>query len=788
MKKYFILFVTALFAFNACNEFDDTQIQEKLANLEARIEALEALQAQVNDLSTLVTALQNKDYVTGITPIMENGVQVGYSIMFTQSNAIEIRHGKDGKDGNNGKDGAAGSVVSMKKDADGVFYWTIDGQFTNPKMRVDAIKPEFKIDEEGYLCVSYDGKQTWERLGKTSATVEVDYELTYDEDYVYIKFLTDNVTVTLKREKEFTLTIAQTRYSLDPGSTVSVPYVLTNVDESVYVKIDRVDEDFAAVLNVTNETTGTVDVTLPNPHKNGRVYVKAVKVLENGNEVTRTRVLYFEEGKIIMNTPEYAAEADGGKLKVDFKTNMTDCVVEIPASAGWISYVDTKGFAEDYVYLYLLPNAVEERTGIVTFKDKYDNALATYTITQAADPATKIRALFGFQPTVENPRGFTNGANRTMAIVGDYLILSNSSDFTNMPVYHRMTGDYLPDVKINTTGIDAGRSIMAITNDDAGHLFAVAFTNTADEPTTNDSVRGWIWLNGIDQAPKSFMWADLKGAKYANNPYGVNGATKIDIYRTVRVRGDLAGDAIIATCSKGVPRPVFEFVVGGKLVGNAYVEWPSGGHPVSMWNSTAVVPFTGIATEGATPEERVANTKAQLEYVWSSGNYRKALVYSKAKTGVWFNLPTSHWWGTSKDDYGQVTWGVDVIEANGTRLMAVQNGNTAGGGQFYVRLYVSKLGLETPTADTFKNGFMFDSREGDATGDESKGGPIGSGFAITGLTSPHAFVTGTTVLGTNGNETGDVKFALGPDGKSVQVYMLTTNQGLLGYHIPFSKF
>ena len=95
MKKLFYLATAALLAFS-CQQYDDTALTDRVTNLENRVTALEKLQAQMDELQTLVKAIENKDYVTGVTPIMEDGVQVGYAIMFTQSGTVEIRNGQDG--------------------------------------------------------------------------------------------------------------------------------------------------------------------------------------------------------------------------------------------------------------------------------------------------------------------------------------------------------------------------------------------------------------------------------------------------------------------------------------------------------------------------------------------------------------------------------------------------------------------------------------------------------------------------------------------------------------------
>ncbi len=72
----------------------------KLDNHESRISNLEKLCQQMNtnisSLQTIVTALQNNDYITGVTPITENGATIGYTITFAKAKPITIYNGKDG--------------------------------------------------------------------------------------------------------------------------------------------------------------------------------------------------------------------------------------------------------------------------------------------------------------------------------------------------------------------------------------------------------------------------------------------------------------------------------------------------------------------------------------------------------------------------------------------------------------------------------------------------------------------------------------------------------------------
>lgn len=381
-----------------------------------------------------------------------------------------------------------------------------------------------------------------------------------------------------------------------------------------------------------------------------------------------------------------------------------------------------------------------------------------------------IEALFGIQPLESDPQGFTKGANRTMAAVGSYLILSNCIDFTKMPVYDRFTGEFLGDNLVNTDGIEPTANIHGITNDDAGHLVAVTFvSNISGQETTNQIVYGYVWKNGIGSAPTCFMEANIGGGGWTTLPT----ATNRELFRNVTVRGDLtSGDAVVATVSKSQYRFVFVKVTDGSTGSSwpAKAEWiPGTNFLESLWNSTGVALYD--------------NNYDDKTYIWTNGNFRGQAVYVKGNTSFGFDVPKSHWW-TGSGTYDHAIWGCDHIEFNGAHLLALQSvlyeaGKTReGANQGYTRLYVADI-TASPTASSLTDGFIFDSREGGVDGTD---GIPGTGYAPTGMTSAFAF-SGGTVLGPNANETGDVLFVRGADGYSVQVYMLSTDQGLLGYNL-----
>lgn len=179
MKK--LLAFTALFAVVALTscKYDDDDLWNSVHGLENRVAKLEELCKQMNtnisSLQTIVTALQNNVYVTGTTPLMKDGKEIGYTITFSKGNPITIYHGKDGQDGEDGTT----PTISVKKDTDGVYYWTLNGEFIvvdGEKIQAEGkdgtngtngTTPQFKIEND-YWFVSYDNGANWTQLGKAT--------------------------------------------------------------------------------------------------------------------------------------------------------------------------------------------------------------------------------------------------------------------------------------------------------------------------------------------------------------------------------------------------------------------------------------------------------------------------------------------------------------------------------------------------------------------------------------------------------------------------------------------
>lgn len=76
---------------------------------EQRLAALEQWQSEVNhNLEALQQLVNTTDYITSVTPYLEGGKEVGYTISFLRSEPIVIYHGQKGDKGDQGEKGDKG--------------------------------------------------------------------------------------------------------------------------------------------------------------------------------------------------------------------------------------------------------------------------------------------------------------------------------------------------------------------------------------------------------------------------------------------------------------------------------------------------------------------------------------------------------------------------------------------------------------------------------------------------------------------------------------------------------
>ena len=168
--KQFCLFTLLLFVVS-CTVYDDSEIKSTLQQHESRLAQLESicstLNSDISSLRNIIDALEKRDYVTGVSPYVDNGVETGYIISFANSNPFVIRHGNKGADG-------VSPIIGIQQSTDGKYYWTLNGTWlldgSGNKLPVkgeSGITPKLKI-QDGFWYVSYDDEKSWVKAGQAT--------------------------------------------------------------------------------------------------------------------------------------------------------------------------------------------------------------------------------------------------------------------------------------------------------------------------------------------------------------------------------------------------------------------------------------------------------------------------------------------------------------------------------------------------------------------------------------------------------------------------------------------
>lgn len=400
MKKYVsLLFVVAVICFG-CDKYDDSAVRSDIDDLQSRVTALEQqcqmLNRNISALQALVAAVQGRDCVVSVTDLSDG---TGYSITFASGRTITLRNGKDGTDGKDGADGKDGHipVVSVRLDSDGVYYWTIDGNWlldgSGKKIRAqgdDGIVPKLKI-EDGWWFVSYDEGKNWAKLSKATG----------EDGDSFFSSVTDNgetVTVKLKDGTTFDIPKAKgelgIRFSesedigIGAGETKAIEYTIVNGSAGTLVKVFG-QNGWNARVQKKGASQGSIIVTAPSPLVEGEVVV----LVYEGDSKTVVRFLNFVKGTISAPKEAYSFSGKEGTYEVNLDTNV-DYDVNIPAEASsWLSYdgVQTKAMRQDRLGFHVAQNfGPDPRTAVVTITDKAKENTVKISITQKVWDAIDI--------------------------------------------------------------------------------------------------------------------------------------------------------------------------------------------------------------------------------------------------------------------------------------------------------------------------------------------------------------------------------------------------------------
>ena len=334
MKRIFrtALIALAAAAASACSMYDDTEIRDRLDGIDDKIASLEetvkGINSDIDALQQIVNALQQNVTIDRV----EAGTD-GYVIYFSDGTTAVIT---------NGKDGANAPVISVAKDeTDGLWYWTIDGEWLvvdgqriraqgidgeDGKPGEDAIAPQVRINPDTRMWeISVDGGLTWESTGViaegqdgtggSGIIVDVDYT---SDAYNVIFTLADGTQISVPK----TISVEFDIEGLSPDGVESIAYgksktynvrisgmlnYIVNKPDGWRVSLSMAEDTTLTVTapakdNAYAETEGIVGIQLQSVTGEMSMVTVQVKALEY-----ELRVLTFEGEywSALIDNPQY---------------------------------------------------------------------------------------------------------------------------------------------------------------------------------------------------------------------------------------------------------------------------------------------------------------------------------------------------------------------------------------------------------------------------------------------------------------------------------------------------
>lgn len=330
MKKI-LLMIVPLMALIGCS-YDDTDIQKRLDDLDGQLTELQALVKALNsDVTTLKELVAGKRFISDVQPGEEGGYVITLVTAAGETSTITISDGEDG----------TSSVIGVKQDSDGIYYWTLNGDFildNGKKLPVSGATPEFKIENSHWL-VSYDNGVTWTDCGQAQTDQNLFKSVATSEDgkLVYLT-LADGTVLTFELYVQFGIAFDTTSATIRVGETTEIPFTLTGADGKTDIQT-LADGAWKAEVKRTDNEGGTIAVTAPGDSSTGKVIV----LVSDGDAKTLMRTLTFVSGVLNVSTSSKEATAAGGPVTVDVETDL-DYTVAIPEAAkSWITQVETRG-------------------------------------------------------------------------------------------------------------------------------------------------------------------------------------------------------------------------------------------------------------------------------------------------------------------------------------------------------------------------------------------------------------------------------------------------------------
>ena len=544
MKKLLSLVFCGLLLFGCSDKYDDSALRNDLNDLENRVAKLEELCKQMNtnisSLQKIVDALQDNLSISKVEQISD-----GYIIYFSDGSTATIK---------NGKDSGTIPIIGVKQDTDGIYYWTLDGEWltdekgnkvkaqgTDGKDGVDGedgndgangedgvdgtngkdgITPQLKI-ENGRWMLSMDNGKTWTDIGQATGadgkdgkdgkdgedgadgtdgedgvdgkdgTNGIFKSVREDDDNVYFTLEDDSViTIPKSDNSKFAIAFDTTDIAILNGGE-SKTISYTITDATENTVVKAIAQDgWKAKVNATSADKGTITITAPNPIVESEILVFA----NDGSYRTVMVSLNCMQGQINIADNSIDATPAGGTQEIKLTTNL-DYTVEIPDNAkSWLSLApQTRAMREDTIVFEVTANEGIQRYATVALKDEQGNTLQTIIFRQLGT-CTEIHV--ETKGELENELAGYDYANiESLKITG----VLNDVDF--LFIYHMMPK--LRDLDISDVNITTLPTRVFYNSKNIENLILSKTLSTIDtEAFYNSALKSVIVPNGVTTIEK----------------------------------------------------------------------------------------------------------------------------------------------------------------------------------------------------------------------------------------------------------------------------------------------
>ena len=186
-----VLLVLLAFSSFSCEEREDNtddleQIRQQLREHEEQIQALklavERLNQDISAIRSVLGELNTGGYVTGVSEEVREETVVGYSLSFNDGRGVYLRTSAAQEQA---------PSVSVRKDTDGLYYWTLNGKWLKDQygrqiaVSDEGSSPMLRV-EEGAWSISVDGGNTWTPSPSSETSAPFRSIDTSNPDYVLI--------------------------------------------------------------------------------------------------------------------------------------------------------------------------------------------------------------------------------------------------------------------------------------------------------------------------------------------------------------------------------------------------------------------------------------------------------------------------------------------------------------------------------------------------------------------------------------------------------------------------